>query len=84
MEFYLAEKTDKSVTIKFKGTDTTLVSPIMDVLDKNPDVKIVRFINKHPELEDPALVVEMHNGNPVEAIKDACDKVSEYYGTINQ
>ena len=84
MDFYLFEKTDKTITIKFKGTDTTLISPIMDMLDKDEDVKIVRFINKHPELEDPALVVETREGDPVAAIKRAADAVSEYYGTINK
>ncbi len=84
MEFYLAEKTDRSVTLKFKGIDTTLISPIMDVLDKDDDVRIVRYINTHPELDDPALVVETREGDPVEAVRKAAMAVSEYFGTVNQ
>ena len=79
MEIYLADKTDTSVTVRFKGTDTTLIIPIIDELNKNKDVKIVRFINKHPELEDTKLFVEMRKGSPVDAIKTACDAVSAYY-----
>ena len=79
MEIYLAAKTDSSVTVKFKGTDTTLIIPIMDELNANKDVKIVRFINKHPELEDTKLFVEMRKGSPVDAIKTACDAVSAYF-----
>ena len=79
MEIYLAEKTDSSVTVKFKGTDTTLIIPIMDELNANKDVKIARFINKHPELEDTGLYVEMRQGSPIDAIKAACDTLSDYF-----
>lgn len=79
MEIYLAEKTETSVTVKFKGTDTTLIIPIIDELNDNADVKIVRFINKHPELEDTSLYVEMKQGSPIDAIKKAADAVSAYF-----
>ncbi len=79
MELYLADKTETSVTIRFKGTDTTLIIPIIDELNKNEDVKIVRFINKHPELEDTGLYVEMKKGNPIDAIKAATDAISDYF-----
>ena len=53
---------------------------LKDWLEKNnKDVKIVRFINKHPELEDTKLFVEMRKGSPVDAIKTACDAVSAYF-----
>ena len=82
--FYIAEKTDKSVKIMFKGTDTTLVNPIMDELDRDSDVKIVRYINTHPELNEPALYVETTSKDPVEAIAEAADRVSEYFSAIKQ
>ena len=85
MAFPMEIDSDKSVftettaTIAFKGTDTTLIIPIIDELNKNKDVKIVRFSNKHPELEDTKLFVEMRKGSPVDAIKTACDAVSAYF-----
>ncbi len=79
MEIYLADKTDTSVTVRFKGTDTTLIIPIIDELNKNKDVKIVRFINKHPELEDTGLYVEMRKGSPIDAITKATDELSKYF-----
>ena len=82
MEIYLAAKTDSSVTVKFKGTDTTLIIPIMDELNANKDVKIVRFINKHPELEDTGLFVEMRKGNPIDAITKAAEAVSVYFSEL--
>ena len=82
--FYIAEKTDKSVKIMFKGTDTTLVNPIMDELDRDSEVKIVRYINTHPELNEPALYVETVEKDPVEVIAAAADRVSEYFSAIKQ
>lgn len=79
MEIYLADKTETSVTVRFKGTDTTLIIPVMDELNANPDVKIVRFINKHPELEDTGLYVEMRTGSPIDAIKKATDAVADFF-----
>ena len=82
--FYIAEKTDRSVKIMFKGTDTTLVNPIMDELDKDSDVKIVRYINTHPELNDPALYVETNGNDPVETVIAAAKRVSEYFSAKSQ
>lgn len=79
MDIYLAEKTETSVTVKFKGTDTTLIIPLIDELNANPDVKIVRFINKHPELEDTALFVDMKSGDALAAIEKAARDVATYY-----
>ncbi len=79
MDIYLADRTETSVTVRFKGTDTTLVYPLIDELNSNPDVKIVRFINKHPELEDTGLFVEMRKGSPIDAITAACEALSAYF-----
>ncbi len=82
MDIYLADRTENAVTVKFKGTDTTLIIPIIDELNKNKDVKIVRFINKHPELEDTGLFVEMRKGNPIDAITKAAEAVSVYFSEL--
>ena len=82
--FYIAEKTDKSVKIMFKGTDTTIVNPIMDELDRDSEVKIVRYINTHPELNDPSLYVETFEKDPVEVIVAAAERVSEYFSAVKQ
>ena len=86
-DFELIEDAGKTITLGLKDTDTTLINPIMDMLDRNEDVKIVRYINIHPELEEPQLVVEVKEEAPVsarEVLIDAANKVSEYYGTVNQ
>lgn len=79
MQFDLIEKTEKSVKIGLKDTDMTLITPLIEKLDENKDVKIVRYIETHPELDQPALFVEMREGDPIAAIVDAANSISEYF-----
>lgn len=82
MEIRLVEKTEKTVKISFKEPDSTLIVPIIDELDKNKDVKIVRYIDTHPELEEPILYVEMHKGSVTEAVRNAAMAVSEFFSVV--
>ena len=84
MQTYLVEKTDNSVTIAFKDANLTLITPIMKALYDDEDVELVRYIDKHPELEDRRLFVQVKNGDALEAIKRASDAVADYYSVINQ
>ena len=84
MQFELIEQTDKTIKIGIKDADTTLITPIIEVLNGNKDVKIVRYIETHPELDMPALYVEMYKGDAKEAIKTAAMDLSAYYGKIDQ
>ena len=87
MEFILdkpEDKTERSIRITIKDADTTLLTPIIERLNLNKDVKIVRFIETHPELDDRKLYVEMYNGDTIQAIKEAADDISEYFGKITQ
>ena len=77
----------KLIEFKLDGIDTTLINPIMDMLDKDENVKIVRYVNIHPELENPLLIVEVREDSPVtaaEAISNAANKVSDYFATVNK
>lgn len=79
MQPYIVEKTDDSVTIAFKDANLTLITPLMDALYKDDNVELVRYIDKHPELENRRLYVKVKSGSPIEAIEKASDAVSEYY-----
>ena len=68
MQFELIDQTEKTIKIGIKDTDTTLITPIIEVLNGNKKVKIVRYIETHPELDTPALYVEMYEGDPKAAI----------------
>ena len=79
MQTYLIEKTDKSVKLGFKDANLTIINPIIKALNENPDVKLVRYVDPHPELQDRALFVEVRNGDVMEAIEKATQSVSAYY-----
>ena len=84
MQFELIEKSDKTIKIGIKEADTTLITPIIEALNGNKQVKIVRYIETHPELNMPALFVEMYEGDPAAAIKAAAMDLSDYFGNVKQ
>ena len=84
MQFELIDQTDKTIKIGIKDADTTLITPIIEALDANKKVKIVRYIETHPELDTPALYVEMYEGDPKAAITAAATELSEYFGKVDQ
>lgn len=77
MQFKLEEENDKMIKIGLINADTTLIMPIIEKLNENKNVKIVRFIEEHPELINPALYVEMYEGNAREALLAATNSVYE-------
>ena len=82
MQTYLIEKTEKSVKLGFKEANLTLLTPLMKALNEDPEVVLVRYIDKHPELQDRVLYVEVKKGDAMKAIEKAAESVSNYY-TIN-
>lgn len=81
MQTYLVEKTENSVTIAFKDANLTLITPLIDALYDDATVELVRYIDKHPELSDRTLYVQVSEGDPVAAIARASDAISNYYST---
>jgi len=79
MELHLLERTDDSVTIRITDANMTLITPLLNKLSDDSNVSLVRFVDKHPELEDPVLIVSTKKGAPVEAIKKAASAISDYY-----
>ncbi len=51
----------------------------MDALYRDNNVELVRYIDKHPELEDRRLYVKVKSGDAIAAIKKASDSISNYY-----
>lgn len=84
MKAYTVEKTDKTIIVGFKDPNLTIISPIMKALSDDKDVEMVRFVDRHPELSDRTLYVEVRNGTPEEALGRAYRAVSEYYGTVEE
>ncbi len=84
MQTYLVEETDDSVTIAFKDANITFITPLMKALYDDENVELVRYIDKHPELEDRRLYVKVKSGSAKDAIKKASDAVADYYSMINE
>jgi DNA-directed RNA polymerase subunit L len=57
----------------------TLITPLLNKLSDDSNVSLVRFVDKHPELEEPILIVSTRKGAPVDAIKKAASAISDYY-----
>ena len=84
MKTYLVDKTENTVTIAFKDANLTLITPLMKALYDDEDVELVRYIDKHPELEDRQLFVQVKKGDPIAAISKASDAVADYYSCIKE
>ena len=84
MQTYLVEKTENSVTLAFKDANLTLITPLVKALYDDENVSIVRYVDKHPELVDRSLYVEVKSGDAIEAIKKASDAVADYYSAIKE
>ncbi|MDR2866703.1 MAG: DNA-directed RNA polymerase subunit L [Methanomassiliicoccaceae archaeon] len=83
MELNLVEKTKDSITIRIRDANMTLITPLLNKLSDDSNVSIVRYVDKHPELEEPVLYVSTKKGTPEEAIKKAANAISEYFSKIN-
>ncbi|MDR1690303.1 MAG: DNA-directed RNA polymerase subunit L [Candidatus Methanoplasma sp.] len=84
MDTYTVNKTDKSITIGFKNADSALITPLIDALNRDKSVALVRYIYQHPELSDAMLYVEVKTGRPEEVVKKASKSISTYFSTVKQ
>ena len=84
MQLELIDQTKTTIKIGIKDADTTLITPIIEALNANKKVKIVRYIETHPELDMPALYVEMYKGDAKAAIIAAANDLSVYFGKVDQ
>ena len=86
MQTYLAEgtKADKAAPIGFKDANVTIITPLIEVLNNDENVKLVRFIETHPELDDRKLFVEVKEGSALDAVMKALDGVSDYYSATKE
>ena len=79
MDLYTVEKTDDSITIGIKDANNSVLTPLIDCLNRDPSVKLVRYIETHPELDDHKLLVVVNEGSPQEALIRATDEMRTYF-----
>lgn len=79
MEIHIADKTKDTITVRIKDPNMTLITPILKKLSDDDNVTLLRYVEKHPELEDAAIIVRTAKGAPEEALAKAADGISEYF-----
>jgi len=79
MQTYLIEKTKTSIKVGFKDANLTLITPLINALNEDSNVTLVRYIDKHPELVDRALYVEVSKGDPAKTVAKAAESISKFY-----
>lgn len=84
MRIYTVEKTDKAITLGFEDENPTLIEPLIRALNDDKNVTLVRYINRHPELSDVMLHIEVSKGDPRDAVKKASKSVSAYFSAVKQ
>ena len=82
MEIYLVDKTSDSLTLRIKDADMTFITPLLRKLAEDSDVAVVRYVEKHPELIDPAIILKMSKGSPEAALKKASGSISKDFSGI--
>ncbi len=79
MQTYLIEDTGETAVIGFKDANVTLITPLIKTLYDDSNVEMVRYVDKHPELEDRTLFVQVKKGSALEAIKKASLAIADYF-----
>ena len=82
MQIYLIEKNTSSVILGIKNANTSLITPLIDLLNRDPNVDLVRFIETHPELDDSRLMVVVKSGSAKDALIRASVEMSSYFSKI--
>lgn len=83
MEIYkISYENEKKLIIGIRSIDHATISVITDYLNNDEDVSLVRYVETHPELDDPQLVIVTRNGSAKDALIRAADSVANYFGNV--
>jgi len=75
MELRLVNKTATKLEIEVIGENDTLLNLLKQRLLADPTVETATYIMGHPYLDNPRFVVEMKNGKPEQALKNAAKEL---------
>ncbi len=75
MEVKILEMGDDYVRLVVKGEDHTFLNLLQHYLLEDKDVIIAKYDIPHPLVGEPELFVRTSGKNPVEAIKEANEKI---------
>ncbi|TQS81043.1 MAG: DNA-directed RNA polymerase subunit L [Methanomethylophilus alvi] len=86
MQMYVVTRSDEGKTLRIglKDSSTTLVEPLIQELNADKDVVYSRYIEDHPDLDDPYLEIKVSSGTPEAALKRAAEAVAAYFSKIKE
>lgn len=86
MQMYVVTRSDEGKTLRIglKDSSTTLVEPLIQELNADKDVVYSRYIEDHPDLDDPYLEIKVSSGTPEAALKRAAETVAAYFSKIEE
>ena len=75
MEIKVLELTDDYIRLVVKGEDHTLLNLLTHYLLEDDDVVLAKYHIPHPLTGEPELIVRTSGKSPVEAIREANEKI---------
>ncbi|AGI48136.1 DNA-directed RNA polymerase, subunit L [Thermoplasmatales archaeon BRNA1] len=79
MQIRVVKKEADTVRFGLKDANSTIIEPIIEFLNKDPEVVFARYIVDHPDLDDPILEVKVKSGTPEDAVKRAAESVGKAF-----
>ncbi len=77
MELKILEVKEDFVRLIIKGEDHTFLNLLQHYLLEDKDVIIAKYNMPHPLTGDPELIVRTNGKNPLQAIKEANEKIKK-------
>ncbi|AEA47705.1 RpoL/Rpb11 RNA polymerase subunit family protein [Archaeoglobus veneficus] len=78
MEVKIIEMGDDFVRLLVKGEDHTFLNLLQHYLLEDEDVVVAKYHISHPLVGEPELFVRTNGKNPLDAIKEANEKIAKY------
>ncbi len=75
MEVKVVEMSENYVKLEIRGEDHTYLNLLQHYLLEDEDVEIAKYTIPHPLQDRAELIVKTKNKNPLEAIKEANEKI---------
>ncbi len=75
MEVKVVEMSENYVKLEIRGEDHTYLNLLQHYLLEDEDVEIAKYVVPHPLQDRAELIVKTKNKNPLEAIRDANEKI---------
>ncbi len=77
MELHTDEHSDTKLVVEVEGAGHTLCNIVKTELWNDDDVTAAAYNVDHPLVGEPSLIVETEEGDPVDAVIDAAERIQD-------